>query len=47
MKENDFWEINSIGQLDRFILQGRYNERDCARKIFEQDREIAKLKEKK
>lgn len=44
MRENDIWEINSIGQLHRFFLQGRYNMRDCARKIFEQDREIAKIK---
>lgn len=45
MKENDVWEINSIGQLHRFIIMGRYNNRDCARKIFDQDRALKRVED--
>lgn len=45
MKENDIWEINSIGQLHRFLIMGRYNNRDCARKIFDQDRALKRVED--
>lgn len=45
MKENDIWEINSIGQLHRFLIMGRYDKRDCARKIFDQDKALKRVED--